>query len=413
MLVLDDVTIAAGIAVLAIAIVAPLLNVLLARLKGGAPVEEVTDNAEAETPDADASANETEQSEYNSQPLDAENVKAKPGISIVVTVDDEVEALRNNLPKWLGQQYGGDFQLVVVLTGNDEIVENTLKQYLGDKHLYTTFIPASSRYMSRRKLAITVGVKAANYDWIMLTDVNCSPDSTLWLDSMSQHCTESTDLVLGYTNMSEENKSSWIFDFAHLLYRQLARAQRGSAFAYSGANMMFRKNLFINGKGFDGNLKFLRGEYDFIVNKFSNGTNTDVALEPDALVTEEELTRKAWRNKGLYYLSTRRNLSGIGVPKFCFGLTMVMMVLSNLCFIAVIAFSAIAQEYILTVVAAVAMLLSWILRTVVLAKTLKPWAGDMSPVKMFWFEQTMPLRNLRRRIKYRFTDKYDFITHKI
>ncbi len=407
MFVFDEVSLTIGIAVLVVALLSPLINVLMLKLRRE---DDDTDSVVADNTSASDSSKLTDKDPV----AVGENVSIRrPGISIVVTVDDEIEELRNNLPKWLQQRYEGDFQIVVVTTGNNEAVDNFLKHIGSDSRLYTTFIPSSSRYMSRRKLAITVGVKAARYEWILLTDVDCSPNSISCLEKMARHCAESTDIVLGYTQMHAESKGVRIFDHAYLLYNQLASAQRGKAWAYAGANMMLRKSLFIKGKGFDGNLKFLRGEYDFLLNKFATPTNVAVVLDDDACVTEDELTDKGWRNKNLYFLSTMKNLSRVAIHKCLVCLTLAIMVLFNVANICIIAFSVWDEKYLLTAISALALVLSWILRMVVLAKTLRKYASSMSPFKMFWYEQTLPLRKLKRYVSYRLTDKYDFITHKI
>lgn len=407
MFVFDEVSVTIGIALLVFALLSPLINVLMLKPRRG---DVDTDSVVADN--ASTSDNSTP-AKIGSAAVEENDSIRWPGISIVVTVDDEIEELRNNLPKWLQQKYGGDFQIVVVTTGNNEAVDNFLKHIGTDSRLYTTFIPSSSRYMSRRKLAITVGVKAARYEWILLTDVDCSPNSISCLEKMARHCAESTDMVLGYTQMHAESKGVRIFDHAYLLYNQLASAQRGKAWAYAGANMILRKSLFINGKGFDGNLKFLRGEYDFLLNKFATPTNVAVVLDDDACVTEDELTDKGWRNKNLYFLSTMKNLSKVAIHKCFVGLTLTIMVLFNVANICIIALSVLDEKYLLTAISALALVLSWILRMVVLAKTLRKYASGMSPFKMFWYEQTLPLRKLKRYVSYRLTDKYDFITHKI
>ncbi len=407
MFVFDEVSVTIGIVLLVVALLSPLTNVLMLKLRRGDGDKDcvVADNI--------CAADNAARADIDSEEVGKNGNIRWPGISIVLTVDDEIEELRNNLPKWLQQRYNGEFQIVVVTTGNNEAVDNFLKHIGSDTRLYTTFIPCSSRYMSRRKLAITVGVKAARHEWILLTDVDCSPNSVSCLEKMAGHCTESTDMVLGYTQMHTESKGVRIFDHTYLLYNQLASAQHGKAWAYAGANMMFRKKLFINGKGFDGNLKFLRGEYDFLLNKFATPTNIAVALNDDACVTEDELTDKGWRNKNLYFLSTMRNLSRVAIHKCLVGLTLIVMVLFNVVSICIIVLSALDEKYLLTAISAFTLVLSWILRMVVLAKTLRKYTSGMSPFKMFWYEQTLPLRKLKRYVSYRLTDKYDFITHKI
>lgn len=405
MFVIDEITIIIGIATLVVALISPLVNVLLIRLKTG---EDKSNNGMT-----NVSGVSSNLIDVTSETMISDIHVKSPGICIVVTVDDEIEDLRANLPEWLQQDYAGEFQVIVVMTGNSENIENILKQSSGNSRLYTTFIPASSRYMSRRKLAITVGIKAAKYDWILLTDVDCRPCSRLWLQSMSKYCSESTDIVLGYTKMDVENKGDRIFDYTYLLYRQLSSAQRGNAWAVFGSNMLLRKETFIHGKGFDGNLKFLRGEYDFLLNKFSTPTNTSVAIDNDACIVENVLTDKAWRNKNLYFLSTINHLRGVALPKFFAGITILFMILANIVFIASMVYSAVEGKYILTIISAVALILSWTLRVVILSNTLKKWVPEISLFKMFWYEQTIPFRKIKRYINYKLTDKYDFITHKI
>lgn len=396
MFVLDDITLIVGIAVLLLAIIVPFVNVLVVRLKGGPAdcgEEEVDDDA-------------VEMTDNGAE-------KHLPGISVVVTVEEDGEELRDNLPLWLGQEYAGEFQVIVVVCGNDELTENTLKKYSSDKHLYTTFIPSSSRYMSRRKLAITVGVKAAKYGWVLLTDVDCKPDTDRCLQTMAGNCSQTTDLVVGYSGFGEEYLKSRRFDHVYDLYRQLAAAQKGKAWGYCGNIVLFRKKMFIDGKGFDGNLKYIRGEYDFIINKFSTADNTIVELSPKASVTEDDPTDKTWHNKNLFYMSTRKHLTGTRHCRFFFNTTMWAMWIAYLFTVAAVAFSVLTERWILTAAAGVALVLTLVLRAVVLSKSIRRYLDGMSLVRMLWLEAMIPMRKLARIIRYKRADKYDFISHKI
>ena len=104
-----------------------------------------------------------------------------PSVSIVITAHDNAAELRRNLPLVLAQQYPGNFQVIVVAEKGDSETENVLKLLSADKHLYYTLIPESSRYMSRKKLSITIGVKAAKSEWIMLVEPSCRPEAEHWL----------------------------------------------------------------------------------------------------------------------------------------------------------------------------------------------------------------------------------------
>lgn len=432
MLVVDDKTMVLGGVAILLALLSPIVNALILKLKveksdiGDADAEETLSDSDISTTssDNDSSSNEGSSSSDNDSSSSNEGSSlpvsdvSLPGISVVMTVDDEGEDLKKNLPQWLDQSYGGKYQVIVVVSGNDPQVESILKRYSGSPSLYTTFIPSSSRYMSRKKLAVTIGVKAARYDWVLLTDVDCYPEKSTFLDSISRKslsgdCQGDCQMVLGYSNFSSDAPSARLFDNTYSLYRQLALSQRGRTAGYSGKVVLFRKAMFIEGKGYDGNLKYARGEYEFLANKFSTESNTLVFASPDAMVIEDNLSHKGWTNKCLNYLAIRKTLRNSRLPRFTFNLGVVSMLSANILLSALIAYSVIARLWILCGCAVFALLLSFVLRTVVLSIRLRPYLHGMSFVKLWWLEQTLPFRNCMRLLKYRFADKYDFISHKL
>ena len=66
-------------------------------------------------------------------------------------------------------------------------------------HLYHSFTPDSARYISHKKLALTLGIKASKHDWLVFTETNCMPASNQWLKLMARNFTPQTQIVLGYS----------------------------------------------------------------------------------------------------------------------------------------------------------------------------------------------------------------------
>ena len=92
-----------------------------------------------------------------------------PPLSIVLTPFDDTSTLQDNLPAFLRQNYPAGYQVVVVIEDGDheaeEVIAQTISEYQAENttsysQLYVTYIPKSSRYLSRKKLAITLGIKA-------------------------------------------------------------------------------------------------------------------------------------------------------------------------------------------------------------------------------------------------------------
>lgn len=76
------------------------------------------------------------------------------------------------------------------------------------QHLYHSFTPDSARYISRKKLALTLGIKACKHDWLVFTEANCQPASNQWLRLMARNFTPHTQIVLGYSGY--ERGKGWL-----------------------------------------------------------------------------------------------------------------------------------------------------------------------------------------------------------
>ena len=234
---------------------------------------------------------------------------SKEPITVIITAHDNLPELERNLPLFLKQQYAADYQVIVVCQSTDAETQDYLKRLSAENpHLYYTYIPESSRYMSRKKLQITLGVKAAKYEWIILTEPNCKPKNDNWLTAMSQHFCQSCNLVLGYVELDEETKGVRRFDSIRKAFYLLRRAQHSYGYRSHMPNVAFRKSQFMQEQGYQGNLEYVRGEYDFLVNKYGQLGETAVVLDSDAWLVRDEPTNKSWHNAHLYHLSSRKSL---------------------------------------------------------------------------------------------------------
>ena len=131
-----------------------------------------------------------------------------PPISVIICAREESENLRRNLGAVLEQDYP-QFEVIVINDGNTDESEDYLT-ILEEKypHLYHSFVPDSSRYISRKKLAVTLGIKASKYEWLVFTNANCMPQSNQWLRLMARNFTSRTQVVLGYSGY--ERGKGWL-----------------------------------------------------------------------------------------------------------------------------------------------------------------------------------------------------------
>lgn len=237
-----------------------------------------------------------------------------PGMSVVITTSDQEELLAKHLPHILAQHYP-DFEVIVVddnsKDGTKELLERLAKQY---PNLYTTYTSDSIRYISHKKLALTLGIKAAKKEWVVFIEPDCYPVSNQWLARLARHCTDNTDVVLGYSNY--ERKSG----FANLCYmydtllqqiRMLGLTLRGKGYMGIGRNMAYRRDIFFTNKGYSRHLDLERGEDDLFINEHVPARRIAADISSESVVRCTSTRLRSWKNDKLSRLFIRRKMRGI------------------------------------------------------------------------------------------------------
>ena len=343
-----------------------------------------------------------------------ETAENQPPVSILITAHDNLAELERNLPMFLRQQYTADYQVIVVCQSTDGETQDFLKRTAAENpHLYYTYIPESSRYMSRKKLQITLGVKAAKHEWIILTEPNCRPSNDKWLQTMVRQCQNPNHLVLGYVALDEETKSVRRFDSIRKAYYVLRRAQQTYGYRSHMPNVAFRKSDFMKEQGYQGNLEYVRGEYDFLVNKYAHCGDTATELDCDAWLIREAPSNKSWHNAHLYLQASRKSLERAGSMRTLMFFDHLMPHLSLIATLAVAAYSILTKNWILTGCAGFSFLLLFIVRMLIANKAIKHFDDGIAMFKLPFFEYGIIWRNLATKLRYWRADKNDFTSHKL
>lgn len=333
-------------------------------------------------------------------------------VSVIVVADNNAEDLRANLDSLLSQDYEPGYEVIVVVDKDEDGTGDFLKAYGKRPNLYTTFVPDSSRYMSRRKLAITLGVKAAKNELILLTDATCRPVSDKWISVMASRLDEGTDIVMGYSNYIHEAGLFKVFYRFHCEYSNFREACNGAAYGMAGNNIMFRKDVFMAGNGFQGNLKYLRGEYGFLVNKYAGHGNAAVETSCEGRVEDRVPTRKEWHSVNLFYRETRRHLDRSFSHRLAFNLDMLSLYAGLVAGAGSAVYAVLTQMWLMLPFSAVALFLPVVVRLLNARRAMRLFGENVPLWKVFPFELRLVWHNLRYAISYRFTDKYEFTSHK-
>ena len=165
-----------------------------------------------------------------------------------MTVYDNGKDLEENLPAYLTQQYEPGYEVIVVDESSTDDTDDVLKlmkqQY---PHLYTTFLPKPDIHLVRKRLALTIGVKAAKNEWIIFTDIKAFPQDNTWLQTIADNLSSASDIMLARYNKKGE-LVMYTFGGIEEVSNYVVKGERQRADGHKGTR-----------------LRKLRGKYDFIV----------------------------------------------------------------------------------------------------------------------------------------------------
>ncbi len=167
----------------------------------------------------------------------------KPKISVIITVQDQAQALEENLPIFLTQQGEVEYEVIVVNDSAADDTTNVLKRMKTEHpHLYTTFLPFSKvPYPSRLRLAFTIGAKAAHGGWIVLADITRPPMSDSWIYTLAGNIDNHSEVVLEYHNKTNIFQ---LFDTLDEATPYILKAERNPNRSHKRRLFLFHRGIY-------------------------------------------------------------------------------------------------------------------------------------------------------------------------
>ena len=233
------------------------------------------------------------------------------GVTVVLCAHNESENLSNYLQALLTQDYP-TYEVIVVDDGSEDSTREIVERYMThDPRVHMTFVPYGARVGSTKKLALTLAAKAAKYDYLLLTDADCVPESNQWIRSMMSGFASEKDIVLGYGAYFEEKgfinrlvRYDTLFNGLHYLGAALC----GHPYMGVGRNLAYRKSLFFESGGFTHLMTNRAGDDDLFINHVATKQNTAVAVNSEAYTWSlSKKTLKEWWQQKRRHLSVSPN----------------------------------------------------------------------------------------------------------
>ena len=230
-----------------------------------------------------------------------------PGISVIICAKNEEYNLEQFLPHVLQQDYP-EFEVVVVNDSSTDDTELVLMQLAAqfDQLRYTS-IPVDDKFKRGKKLALTIGLKAAKYEHVLLSDADCYPVSDHWLKRMASNFSEDHKIVLGYGGYERSKgllNTLIRYETTFTAIQYLSYAIKGNPYMGVGRNLAYEKALFFDNKGFAGHYHLISGDDELFVNQNATRLNCAVEFSPEShTLSLPETTFRAWIKQKKRHLS--------------------------------------------------------------------------------------------------------------
>jgi glycosyltransferase involved in cell wall biosynthesis len=232
-------------------------------------------------------------------------------VSVIICARDEDENLARNLPGVLVQQYNSSHELVVVndnsLDDSKYILQELKKTF---KSLNVVELTQEAKLISGKKYPLSIGIREAKYEVLLLTDADCVPASENWIQKMQEAYTDGIEIVLGYGAYHRRRgllNKLIRFETFHTALQYLSYALSGIPYMGVGRNLSYKKDLFLRNKGFSSINHIPSGDDDLFINKVATKENTAVVIDPDAITRSiPKTTWGGWlKQKSRHYTTAK------------------------------------------------------------------------------------------------------------
>lgn len=234
--------------------------------------------------------------------------KEKPSVSIIICARNEGESLKQNLASFLEQDYPL-FEVVVVNDCSEDKTDDVLDEFaLKYKHLKVSSIKKDPKFSHGKKLALTIGIKAAKHDILLLSDADCRPAGDQWINYMVRNYRKDIEVVLGvglYRKRKGLLNLLIRLETAFIAMQYISLARAGKPYMGVGRNLSYTKELFFRNKGFASHYKLDSGDDDLFINEVSHKKNTRTETHPASFTwSEPEKTLRDWLRQKKRHLTT-------------------------------------------------------------------------------------------------------------
>lgn len=214
------------------------------------------------------------------------NISQTHAVSVVICARDEADNLMQHLPGVLVQEYKTTHEVLVVNDNSfDEskyLLEELKKTF---RQLQVIELTQEAKMIPGKRFPLSIGIKSAKFEIILLTDADCIPATEHWINNMQSVYEEDTEIVLGYGAYHKKNgllNKLIRWETLHTALQYMSYALAGLPYMGVGRNLSYKRALFFKHKGFSSHNNIPGGDDDLFINKAATKNNTKINTHHDS-----------------------------------------------------------------------------------------------------------------------------------
>ena len=216
-------------------------------------------------------------------------------VSVIVCARDAYEYLLDIIPVLLKQDYP-EYEIVLVNDCSQDQTEEHLKDLArNNPKINLVNLTQNLNFFQGKKFPLSMGIKSAKYDLLLLTDADCVPTSNQWIKEMVKTYDTNTEIVVAYGPYFERKgllNKLIRFDTLYIAMQYLSLALAKKPYMGVGRNLSYRKSTFMKNKGFTSHYNIPSGDDDLFISQVANKKNTNVYIDPVNRVESEP--KRSW-----------------------------------------------------------------------------------------------------------------------
>jgi glycosyltransferase involved in cell wall biosynthesis len=229
-----------------------------------------------------------------------------PSLSLVICARNELKNLQQHLSLWLAQDYPNDWELLIINDASTDKSADWLRAQI-PKNPRLRLIDLPKKQAQGKKEALLQGFLAAQNDWIVLTDADCTPVSKHWLKNLLSARQAQTRIILGYSPYLPQN--SWLnlyirYETVWAGMQYLGLGLAGFPYMGVGRNLAYERNFVLKHQNLAQHAAIASGDDDLLVNGIATAQNTAFSFAQDSHTLSSP--KDSWKD---WYAQKKRHFS--------------------------------------------------------------------------------------------------------